>query len=130
MGQLSSNDSKHMNHPEPYSERLEDRFWGDSRLIVLWILVLGLILRFVIWPIRDIALVCWVYGRQAYFHGGIHVLHGKPTRFSDGALCPDFPDIVTGLGAFAVTYVGLTTLLILGLRIFDRYFRQRGYRAA
>ena len=113
-----------------YHETLDERFLSDPKLIVLWVLVLALVLRFLILPVRNFALVCWVYGSHAYFHDGIRVLLGKPTRFSDGAACPNLPDIVTGFGAFVFTYGVLTALLIFGLRIYERHFRRRRDDAA
>jgi hypothetical protein len=79
-----------------------------------------LFLVFVGWPIRDCLLVCWVYGTDAFFHQGIRVVSAKPTRFSDGALAPTLPNLITGFGAFFVTVLGLTLLLVAVLRFYER----------
>ena len=86
---------------------------------------LTLVLLFVSWPIRNIALVCWVYGSQAYFHDGIRVLPGKPIKFSNGVKAPMLPDLVTGFGAIVITVFGLTILLIFLLRFYERIVKNR-----
>jgi len=50
------------------------------------------------WWVRDMTLVIWVLGREAYFRDGVRVLPGKPVRFSTGELAPQLPDMVTGFG--------------------------------
>ena len=81
-----------------------------------WIGFLVIVLKFVAWPVRDRLLVTWVYGKQAYV-GGIRVISAKPTIFSNGEGAPTFPDLVTGFGAFFVTFFGLTFLLIFILKL-------------
>ena len=88
---------------------------------ISWVVFLGGIFLFVGWPVRNIALVCWVYGSDGYFHKGIRVLSGKPVRFSDGALAPILPDLITGFGAFFIIVGGLTLLAILALRFYERH---------
>ncbi|HKT87224.1 MAG TPA: hypothetical protein VJQ59_02225 [Candidatus Sulfotelmatobacter sp.] len=79
------------------------------------------------WPIRNVLLVCWVYGSDAYFHHGIRVLAGKPIRFSNGALAPALPDMITGLGFFFLTTLGLTLFVYAALRSYERHsFRKPG----
>jgi hypothetical protein len=73
-----------------------------------------------LWWIRDFALVCWVYGADAYYRRGIRVLPGKPIRFSTGELAPVLADMVTGFGFFFVTVLGLSLVLVLVLRTVDR----------
>jgi len=80
-----------------------------------------------LWWIRDAALVCWVHGSDAYFVNGVRVLPGKPIRFTTGELAPLIPDMITGFVFFLVTAGGLTALLVLVLRIWDR--RRRRERA-
>lgn len=75
-----------------------------------------------LWWIRNAWLVVWVYGADAY-RGGLRVLPGKPIRFSNGALAPVLPDMVTGFAFFFVLVFGLTALLILGLRLWGRLRR-------
>lgn len=90
----------------------------------VWIIFLAVIVtRF--WWVRNMALVFWVYGRNAYLHGRIRVLPGKPTRFSNGELAPEFPDMVTGFSYFIVVAFGLSALLVLGLRLYERYRKRR-----
>lgn len=69
-------------------------------------------------------LVWWVYGKDAYFHDGIRVMPGKPIKFSTGELVPQFPDMVTGFAFFFVVVLGLSLLVIFGLRLYER-FRKR-----
>ena len=75
---------------------------------------------FVAWPLRNMVLVLWVYGSHAYFHEGIRVLAGKPIQFSTGANVPLLHDLVTGFAAFFIPVLGLTALLIWGLRVYER----------
>ena len=105
-------------------ESLEGRFFRNKRFAFLWFGFLIAVFLFVSWPIRNIALVCWVYGRRAYFYDGIRVLPGKPIRFSNGAEAPTLPDLVTGFGAFIITMGGLTLLLIAALRLYERHCRK------
>jgi hypothetical protein len=90
---------------------------------IVWILFLAVVVtRF--WWIRNAALVWWVRGRDAYFQDGVRVLPGKPTRFSTGELAPQFPDMVTGFAYFIIVTLGLSALLIFGLRVYERYHRR------
>jgi hypothetical protein len=52
----------------------------------------------------------------------VFIMPGKPVRFSNGLEVPALPDMVTGFGAFIITFFGLTILLILGLRYYERHF--------
>ena len=74
-----------------------------------------------LWWIRDVLLVWWVHGRDAYFRDGVRVLPGKPTRFSTGELVARWPDIATGFSFLIVVVFGLSILLILGLRLYERW---------
>jgi hypothetical protein len=88
----------------------------------VWYILAGvLLLVFVAWPIRNIGLVCWVYGTDAYFHKGIRVLPGKPTRFSNGELAPNFPDFVTGMAAFVLTFACIALVVMASWRLYERY---------
>jgi hypothetical protein len=60
-------------------------------------------------------------GNDAYFHGGVDVLPGKPTRLTNGMLVPNIPDIVTGFGTFVICVFGPTLLLVFILRGFEFY---------
>ena len=108
---------------------LADRLFRNPFFTVPWIAVLIVILRFVSWPVRDFALVCWVYGSDAYFHGGIRVVRQKPTTFSNGELAPGLPDFVTGALAFGVTAFGLSLMLILVLRCYERMSKRGSSRS-
>jgi hypothetical protein len=101
-----------------------ERIFKHSGFTISWVAFLGAFLTFVSWPIRNFFLVCWIYGCHAYFQEGIRVLKGKPVRFSNGVLAPKVPDLVTGFGAFFVTALGLTMLLIFLVRFYERHFRK------
>jgi hypothetical protein len=103
--------------PEKLSSSLFQKYLFNVR----WMVVLVLFFLFVSWPLRDIALVCWVYGWPAYFHDGIHVLPGKPEKFSDGVEVPTLPGLVVSIGAFFITFIGLTLLLIFAQRCYERH---------
>jgi hypothetical protein len=100
------------------------RLFARKDFAVPWVVFLAAVFTFVAWPIRNFLLVCWVYGSDAYFRGGIRVLSGKPIRFSNGELAPTLPDIVTAFGMFLVTAFGLTLLLIFAVRFWERHFRK------
>ena len=104
------------------SQDLATRMLAKPYFAIGWVAFLVGVLMFVSWPIRNFALVCWIYGSDGYFQKGIRVVPGKPIRFSDGAAAPTLPDMVTGFGAFVVTVFGLSLLLVLGLRAYERHF--------
>jgi hypothetical protein len=104
------------------SPDLVSRVFENRAFTAAWIVFLFQI--FVSWPIRNALLVCWVYGSDAYFHHGVRVLPGKPIRFSNGDFAPQFADMVTGLGVFFVTALGLTLLLIFALRLYGRFSKR------
>jgi hypothetical protein len=97
---------------------LATRLFNSADFAILWCIFLMGVLVFVSFPIRNVVLVCWVYGCGGYFHDGIRV-HDKFT-FSNGESIPTIPDMVTGFGAFIVTAFGLTFLLIFALRSYER----------
>lgn len=101
---------------------LATRVFEDRRFQSGWVLFLAAFVVFISWPIRNVLLVCWVYGSESYFREGIRVLPGKPIRFSNGTLAPQIPDLVTGFGTLLLTTIGLTVALFLGLRLYERYF--------
>ena len=107
-----------------------DSLLRNPRFGFPWVVLNGIGLFCVSWPLRNIALVCWVYGIHGYFHDGIRVLYGKPVRFSTGVVAPTFPDIVTGFGAFIITVFSVTMLMIFVLRFYERHFRRRDDNAA
>jgi hypothetical protein len=78
-----------------------------------------LLLLTVAWPLRNIALVLWVRGSAAY-DTGLRVLRGKPTRFSDGQLVPDLPDLVTGFVAFAIAMSAAIAICWFIHRVYER----------
>jgi hypothetical protein len=101
---------------------LATRLFNNLYFQLAWIAFLVAITRFVSYPVRDFILVCWFYGSHAYFHGGIRVVEskGKPTRFSNGDVLPGVPDPVIGVLTFAITVFGLSILLVLILRCYER----------
>jgi hypothetical protein len=100
--------------------RLSERLFYNSKFTAVWMGFLLVVFQLVSWPARNIALVFWVYGKNAYVSGGIRVLPGKPVRFSNGVKVPTLPDMITGFGAFSLTFFGLTLLLICVLRLYER----------
>ena len=98
--------------PPSFLRKVVDRFVFSEA----WLVVASVVLLFIMWPIRNIALVCWVCGTDAYFDKGIRVLPGKPTKFSNGELVPDLPNFVTGMAAFLIT-IGL---IIVSIQILFR----------
>ena len=114
-----------MNTPNaPQPRDLATRALSTAWFAIAWVVFLAVAVTRLRW-IRDMLLVWWVYGRDAYYREGVRVLPGKPTRFSTGSLAPDWPDLATGFLFFIVLVFGLTMLLILGLRLYERYHRQR-----
>jgi len=103
-------------------KELATKMFAKPVFAISWPLFLMFFFVLVSWPIRNIALVVWVYGSHAYFHDGIYVLPGKPIRFSNGVDVPAWPDLVTGFGAFIITTFGLTLLLIFALRFYEKHF--------
>jgi hypothetical protein len=100
---------------------LASRVFNNVYFGIVWALFLAVVLRLV-WPLRDALLICWVYGRNAYFQQGIRVVKEKPTIFSNGARAPDLPNLVTGFGVFLITVLGLSMLLVLVLRVYEKHF--------
>lgn len=106
--------------PAPKSKDLATRVFNNPGFGLAWVVFLAVVVsRF--WWIRDMFLVSWVYGHDAYFRDGVRVLPGKPIRFSTGELVPLWPDMVTGGSFFFVTAFGLSILLILGLRLYEHF---------
>jgi hypothetical protein len=101
---------------------LATRIFAKPLFAICWAVFLGGVVLLVGWPLRDVALVWWIYGSDGYFHKGIRVLSGKPIRFSDGALVPIVPDLITGFGAFFIAVGGLTLLAIFALRFYQRHY--------
>jgi len=100
---------------------LVSRVFDNKLFEFLWLVFLLVFLTVVSFRIQRILLVCLVYGWQAYAQHRIYVIPTKPLRFSDGTLVPQHLEAATGLGIFAVTVVGLTLALRIGLRLYDRY---------
>ena len=114
-----------MSELNPPEGHLDARLFKNTAFMIAWMVFLSLVLRFATWPVRNVALVFWIYGSHAWFHDGLRVLPGKPVRFSNGVEVPVLPDMVTGFGAFFITFFGLTLLLILVLRICERWFAKQ-----
>ncbi len=100
------------------SNDLASRTFSKPLFALAWV-VFHAILVTKFWWVSNVALVWWVYGREAYAHG-MRVLPGKPTRFSNGQPAPALPDIVTGLAFFILVTFGLSLLLMLCLRAYER----------
>jgi hypothetical protein len=105
------------------SNDLASRVFNKPLFALPWVVFLMIVVvKF--WWVRDAALVCWAYGREAYVHGGIRVLPGKPTRFSNGQIAQDLPDLMTGFAYFFTVVFGLSLLLIWCLRGYERLRRR------
>lgn len=113
--------NKTVNQVQSEQSGLAATLFNKFYFVIGWLGFLAIALIYVSWPIRNFALVCWVYGSDAYYNRGIRVLPGKPVRFSNGELAPTLPDLVTGFAAFFITVGILTVLLFLVLRIYERY---------
>jgi hypothetical protein len=98
---------------------LADRAFNNFYFTICWFVFLTVAVK-LIWPIRNMLLVFWVYGTDAYYNQGIRVIKNKPTTFSNGALCPDLPDFLTGMPIFLGTVLGLSILMYWLLQLFDR----------
>ena len=116
--------------PPEKSEDLPARLFQNFYFAVSWLIFLALMVTFVAFPIRNIVLVCWLHGRDGYFRDGIRVLKGKPTSLSTGELVPTLPDLVTGFGAFFMTVIPLSLLLVFVLRSYERHFGRKRKTAA
>jgi hypothetical protein len=99
---------------------LDHRLLSNTPFAIGWVAVLFTVVICVAWPLRNAALVLWVYGSRAYFHDGVRVLGGKPVKFSTGAEVPVLLDMVTGFAAFFIPVLGLTGLLVWALRTYER----------
>src|SRR5262245_8062108 len=105
------------------------RLFHNRHFQIAWVAFLAVILTLVSPRVRDAALVCWVYGSDAYFHEGIRVVQHKPTKFSNGDIAPVLPDLVAGFLVFAITAFGLTLLLFLVLRCYERIAKRASHRS-
>lgn len=105
-----------------------ERIFQNTGFTVVWVIFLGAFVGFVSWPIRYRVLVFWNYGRHGYFDEGVRVVPGRPLKFSTGELVPQSHDVATAFGAFFITAIGLTFLLIVMVRLYLRYVAQRGAR--
>jgi hypothetical protein len=114
----------HQTRQQPTKNDLATRVFNNFYFDIAWIIFLALVVR-VVWPLHDMWLVIWVYGRDGYFKQGIRVVSGKPTIFSNGVWAPDFPNMVTGFVVFLTTVFGLSLLLVCALRSYERYFSRK-----
>ncbi len=89
-----------------------------------WAIFLLLFVIFVAEPMRHVLLVFWVYGKDAYSQG-IRVIPRKPLRFTTGVAVPPLLDMITGFGMFFAATLGLSAVLIFGLRIYERVSKKR-----
>jgi hypothetical protein len=106
-----------------------ERIFQNTGFTVIWVIFVGAFVGFVSWPIRYLVLVWWSYGGRA-FEEGLHVVKGKPLKFSNGELVPHAHDVVTSFGAFFITVIGLTFLLVVVVRLYERFVGRREERAA
>ena len=106
--------------PAPANENLPVRMLNKPGFALGWIVFLAVILK-QFWWVRDVFLVWWVYGRDAYFREGVRVLPGKPIKFSNGQPAPAFQEFVTGSAFFFVVVFGLTAILIAALLLYERH---------
>jgi hypothetical protein len=111
----------HQTQQEQKKNDLATRVFNNFYFDIGWVLFLAFVVREV-WPLRDMWLVLWVYGRDGYFKQGIRVVSSKPTIFSNGVRSPDFPNMVTGFVVFSTVAFGLSLLLIYALRLYQRCF--------
>src|SRR6478672_5821620 len=59
---------------EPKKQRdLATRIFAKPYFAISWVAFLGSMFLLVGWPMRNIVLVCWVYGPDGYFDRGIRV---------------------------------------------------------
>jgi hypothetical protein len=79
----------------------------------------------VTWPLRNIALVYWVYGPAGYHTQGIRLVKSKPAFFSNGEQPPSFPDFVTGMSAVLVAFFAALALVALAKRMYFGYAKRR-----
>jgi len=101
-----------------------ERIFQNTGLTVVWVIFVGAFVGFISWPIRNRVLVWWSYGQHAY-ESGVHVLKGRPLKFSNGELVPHSHDVLTAFGAFFITVIGLTFLLIVIVRLYQRFVGRR-----
>jgi hypothetical protein len=106
---------------------LATRAFNNFYFQISWLLFLTVAVKLV-WPLRNVLLVFWVYGTDAYYNQGIRVIKNKPTLFSNGKPCPDLPDFVTGMAVFLITVLGLSLLMCWLLRLYGKILRQRDIR--
>ena len=79
----------------------------------------------VTWPLRNIALVYWVYGPAGYHTQGIRLVKSKPSFFSNGEQPPSFPDFVTGTSAVFGAFFAALAFVTMAKRIYFRYAKRR-----
>lgn len=102
-----------------------ERIFQNTGFTLGWVIFLGTFVTFVSWPVRNRFLVWWSYGGHA-LESGVHVLKGRPLKFSNGESVPHSHDVATSFGAFFITVIGLTFLLILAVQCYERFVGQRG----
>jgi hypothetical protein len=111
--------------PRQVPKDLASRIFGNKAFELLWVVFLLTFVTLVSFPVQRILLVWIVYGWHAYAEHRVYVVPRKPLRFSDGTLVPQHLDAITGLGTFAVTVVGLTLALHVGLCLYQQWFGDR-----
>jgi len=103
---------------------LATRVFERRAFSLVWVTFLFVLMIRIFRPVQTFLLVCWVYGRDGYFQKGIRLLDGKPPRFSDGSRVPTYLDALTGFLTFLPIVFGLSLLLILFLRLYERHYKQ------
>ena len=106
--------------PQHRPKNFIQRIWAHVPAELPWLVLMGVAMTYIAFPIQRVLLVLWVRGYDAYVHQGIRVLKGKPARFSDGQLVPDFPDFVLAMAMFFIVGIGVTGLYLIFLNRFER----------
>jgi hypothetical protein len=113
-----------MSETKPEREDLGTRTFNGV-FSAVWAIFLFALFGFVGVPLANALIVCWVRGTDAYLHGGIRVLHGRPLKFSDGISVPGVPEMVSFFAVFIVMVFGLSFLLLHLLRFYEKHWKRR-----
>ena len=114
-----------MNKSQSRPRSLAARFFGNKLLLPAWLVLVAIVFNSVGVPLGNALLVCWVRGAHAYLHEGVRVVKDGELKFSDGVTVPGFPAAVIGILVFSVFAWGLTFLLLLALRAYEKHTKRR-----
>jgi hypothetical protein len=123
-------DRAFMSETPPKAQGLTARAFNNVPFMIGWTVFLSLLYGTVGLPVQRALVVLWIRGSDAYFHHGIRELRGHPIRFSDGEPVPYLPHAVTGLAVGLVIFLGLSLLMMVVLRFYERHFGKRETDAA